>query len=210
MQFDVFRLKSRGAEVEGVGAMVDNRALVRHLLADTLKFMWINGRFEGDALDYGPHEWAWDSDEVAELVAAEEAGVTLPERLVGTLGREIAISTTSGAQISGTLVGVAERWILIDADQVSYVVLTQAIAQTGPLGPPRNPVPKIPLGVLLRRIRARASWVVLEAGLILRGQLGVMSADHFELITDSVSINIVTATLVSLRCQREALTGIVD
>jgi hypothetical protein len=129
-----------------------------------------------------------DTDvEVAELVPAEWAGISLVDRLLATCGRNITLTVSDGVTLGGVLAEVGTTWILMRTPASDTVVaLSEVVAFTG-MGPPTaaNGATHLPeAGVIWRewaRQRRRARWA-LRDGRVTSGSVWRVGSDALDLV----------------------------
>lgn len=124
--------------------------------------------------------------EVDERTRAERARVLLPDRLRAAVGREVTVMVRSGHQVSGVVLDAGLTWVLLDDGREHLVPVP---AMVGVAGLPDLVAP--PAGAVLRRLglghalrgvaRDRAVVRVLAGGLVLRGRVDAVGADHLDL-----------------------------
>ena len=128
--------------------------------------------------------------EIAERTRAEYARVTLLDRLRGSEGREIRMSTTTGQEVDGALAVVGADFVLLAATRQEHVLPLAALAAVSGLGPEAASAEvtgrvraRLGLGSVLRRIAADRSEVAVHrtAGPTLRGTVQRVGSDFLEL-----------------------------
>lgn len=138
--------------------------------------------------------------EVAELTRAEQALVTLADRLRAAVGRTVAIELVDGEQIAGELHAVAASWLLMGPGQSSagtpgargpgrlgeHLVPVAAIGAVSGLGrqgvPASSRLDELGIGSVLRELqRDRARVIVRTAAGQAVGRLARVGQDHLDL-----------------------------
>lgn len=127
--------------------------------------------------------------EVAELTAAEYAGVGLASRLHASLGHELEVSLRGGTRVAGRLARAGQGWFLLVDGAVEWVVSTSAVCLVAGLSSRSldeaawSAVDRISVRSALRRLAAAPEpcTVHLLDGGLLEGRLGRVGADFFEL-----------------------------
>lgn len=101
--------------------------------------------------------------EVRELTAAEEAGLSLHDRIRGSIGRFVTIRTLSSHTLNGTLRASGGDWLILERERIFMIIPENAIKEISGLGvafvaTERFP---IPLNALLRRLVGISTTVVM-------------------------------------------------
>jgi hypothetical protein len=131
---------------------------------------------------------AWEGD-LADLVRAERAQLTLADRLRAHLGESLTWSLGFGdPSLDGELLDVGADWVLIKAVRGETLIPIAAVQCVGGLSRAAGPDPgvvarRLGLGVVLRglaRDRAAVS-VVLRGELSLVGTIDRIGKDHLDL-----------------------------
>ena len=127
--------------------------------------------------------------EVADRLRAERAGVELASRLVAARGTEVALTLLDGSSLRGTVVEVAQQWILMSAPPREHLVPVGAISAAA--GLPARAVPlteverRLSLGTALRALaRDRARVTIRAQGLQVSGLVEAVGADHVDVARD--------------------------
>lgn len=149
---------------------------------------------------------AWDPDEVAELARAERVGVTLAERVAGALDADITVTSRNGDVVAGRVVAVADGWCAVRTESADVVLTYATMSALGPLGAPRPGSRPVPLGVVLRKVAATGAPVVVAAGVLVRGVIVSVTADHLDVRDESGSVLTVPfGAIESVRATRNAV-----
>lgn len=125
--------------------------------------------------------------DVADLIRAERATVTVVDRLRGSCGAVVTLEVGAGETVSGTLLDVAEQWALIGDGARRALVPVRAVVTVRGLGPYAAPdggevLRRLGLGHVLRALaRDRASVRVLTSGAEIVGRVEQVGADHLDL-----------------------------
>lgn len=145
--------------------------------------------------------------DLAELVAAEQVSVTLAERLAGSFGAPISITTPEGARIAGPLIGTGPGWAAIRTETADHLLTPLGIAVISALGTPAAQASALPIGVMLRRIASWGMPVTIDVGIQLRATLTRVSADHFDVEQEAGGQATIPLTaLRAIRAERGVLT----
>jgi hypothetical protein len=130
-----------------------------------------------------------EDEEVADLAEAEQAQVSLADRLRARHGREVTLRLRDGSDVSGTVVDAAVQWLLVADAGRRVLVPTAAVAAVRSLGAaaPEAPVVerRLRLTHVLRAVAREQSEVVVRttAG-DYRGRLTRVAADHVDVATE--------------------------
>lgn len=126
---------------------------------------------------------------VAELTRAEQASISLADRLRAATGSVLRLELLDGEGIEGHLARVAHAWLLLDGTgargRVQHLVPLDALASVVGLGrlatPSRARTDGLGLGHVLRGLqRDRARVLVRTAGGSVIGRIGRVGADHLD------------------------------
>jgi hypothetical protein len=128
--------------------------------------------------------------EIAELTRAEQANVTLEQRLRSSIGTVIGVELLDGESLGGLVQRVSTSWILVEGRGASgaaeHLVPLSAVAAVTGLS--RHAVPSVAridglgLGTVLRQVqRDRAHVIVRTLGGHTVGRLSRVGQDHFDL-----------------------------
>ncbi|WP_186816528.1 hypothetical protein [Cellulomonas aerilata] len=125
---------------------------------------------------------------VPDLTRAERATVTLAGRLRAAGSAEVVLRVRSGELVSGSVVDVADQWVLL-GDEVRRALVPSA-SVVGARGLERASSPEV--GVVGRRLglghalralaRDRAAVRVVTIGGELAGRLDRVGSDHVDLV----------------------------
>jgi hypothetical protein len=126
---------------------------------------------------------------VADLTRAEHASIALTERLRAVVGRPLRVELLDREAVEGTLVRVADAWLLLQGHgargPVQHLVPRHALAAVVGLGRQAAPstarTDRLGLGHVLRGLqRDRARVLVRTTGGELIGRIGRVGADHLD------------------------------
>ncbi|MBD8063048.1 DUF2642 domain-containing protein [Oceanitalea stevensii] len=126
-----------------------------------------------------------EDEEVADLAEAEQAQVSLADRLRARHGREVALRLRDGSDVRGTVLDAAVQWLLVGDAGRRVLVPTSAVAAARSLGAaaPEAPVVerRLRLTHVLRAVAREQSEVVVRttAG-DYRGRITRVAADHVD------------------------------
>ena len=124
-------------------------------------------------------------EEVADLAEAEQAQVSLADRLRARHGQEVTLRLRDGSDVRGTVLDAAVQWLLVSDAGRRVLVPTSAVAAARSLGAaaPEAPVVerRLRLTHVLRAVAREQSEVVVRttAG-DYRGRLTRVAADHVD------------------------------
>jgi hypothetical protein len=127
---------------------------------------------------------------VAELTRAEQASVTLADRLRAAVGQSVRAELRDGDVVEGRLAHAAHEWFQIDARtaprRVQHLVPTAAVATFAGLGSRAEPstarTDALGLGTALRALQRDRSRVQVrtDAGTVV-GRIDRVGRDHLDL-----------------------------
>lgn len=127
--------------------------------------------------------------EVAEVTRAEQAAISLVERLREVVGAAIKVELRDGEMLSGQLRRVAEQWLLLDGNSlrghVEHLIPLPAVSAVSPLTRRAHPSVRVTdslgLGSALRGLqRDRAAVVLSTSGGQVSGRLSRVGKDHVD------------------------------
>lgn len=160
------------------------------------------------------HEQVARDGEVAELTRAEQASITLTDRLRAAVGSPVGLELGDGETVAGTLRTVATSWVLLEGRGARGVTehLVPVAAVGAVTGLSRQSVPStsrldaLGLGSALRALqRDRARVVVRTQGGQAAGRLARVGLDHLDLEeTDRVPVRLRTVPFAAVRCVSRA------
>jgi len=132
-------------------------------------------------------------EEVLDLAEAEQAQVTLADRLRARRGQAVSLRLTDGSDVHGTVLDAAVQWLLVADTGRRVLVPVSAVAAARNLGhaAPESPVVerRLRLTHVLRALaREEAAVVVRTAAGDHRGRITRVAADHVELDTGAGSV----------------------
>jgi hypothetical protein len=140
--------------------------------------------------------------ELADRERAEYAAVPLAERLMASLGREIALEVVGVGRVAGELVRVARGWLLVRSPGQDWIVRQDAVASV--TGASERAVPEIAwpvtarlgLGSALRRLADAGERCVLRRrdGAQHDGVIARVGQDFVELRTGEPRRTVLVAT----------------
>lgn len=148
--------------------------------------------------------------DVAELTRAERATVELSSRLRAAHGGVLTIRSGS-ARVRGTVLDVAEQWVLLADGAARWLVPTAAVTAVHGLPVHAAPAPgaverRLSLGHALRAVaRDRSTVRVVLDDEELVGRVDRVGADHLDLTVPEPRPGVVWA--VALRAVRAVRTG---
>ncbi|WP_413450974.1 DUF2642 domain-containing protein [Georgenia phoenicis] len=126
-----------------------------------------------------------EDEEVVDLAEAEQAQVSLADRLRARHGQAVALRLSDGSDVHGTVVDAAVQWLLVADAGRRVLVPTAAVAAARSLGAaaPEAPVVerRLRLTHVLRALAREQSAVVVRttAG-DFRGRITRVAADHVD------------------------------
>ncbi len=124
--------------------------------------------------------------EVAERSRAEQATVSLAERLLAHDGAPLRLGIGTGTVV-GRVVEAAPQWLVVDDGRDELLVPTAAVGSVSGLGrasalPPGQVLRRLGLGHALRALaRDRAPVTVTSAVGVFTGTVDRVAADHLDL-----------------------------
>ncbi|WP_028659698.1 hypothetical protein [Nocardioides insulae] len=129
--------------------------------------------------------------ELADRSRAEYQQVTLPARMMASVGREVQTEVRGVGALAGELERVCEEWFLLRSRGQDWIVRHQAlmtVAGASERAVPAvawSPITRLGLGSALRRLADRAERCVLHLidGTTHEGILRRVGADFAELLT---------------------------
>lgn len=132
-------------------------------------------------------------EEVLDLAEAEQAQVTLADRLRARRGQAVSLRLTDGSDVHGTVLDAAVQWLLVADTGRRVLVPVSAVAAARNLGhaAPESPVVerRLRLTHVLRALaREEAAVVVRTTAGDHRGRITRVAADHVELDTGAGSV----------------------
>jgi hypothetical protein len=129
---------------------------------------------------------AFDAD-VADRARAEQAALTLADRLAGQVGGAVTCRLVEGEPVSGTVREVGAQWLMLDTPGPLLVPLAAVVAVSG-LSRAASPADgallrRLPLTVVLRGLaRDRATVRIrLRGGVGAEGTIDRVAVDHLDL-----------------------------
>lgn len=133
------------------------------------------------------------SAQAVELAQAEQASVSLAQRMRGVMGRTVHLTTRSGAAVDGVLLQVREDFVLVQEQaQAQALVPLAAVVAVWPLGgvalEPQARDRRTSLAAALREMARRRVTVrlVLLGGEVV-GRPVRVGADHLDLVVGSAA-----------------------
>lgn len=132
---------------------------------------------------------ARQESEVRDRTRAEQARVTLLQRLAGQTGRPVGVSTTGGRSLTGVLTNVGSQWIALAVEERSVIVPLSSVQVLRSLGrsvgqPLAGIEAKLGLGSALRalsRDRAHVALWVASPSSRYAGVIDRVGADFLDL-----------------------------
>ncbi|SEE99152.1 hypothetical protein [Ruania alba] len=144
-----------------------------------------------------------DEAEIAELVRAEVAGISLADRCRARRGQELTVRLCDGSDRSGLVLEANRAWLLLGAGERRVLVPIDAVVLAWPLAS-AAPEPGVVearagLGRALRALAQNGTEVLVRtvAG-DHRGRLARVGADHCDVITSQAVISVAWAGLLSV------------
>ncbi len=125
--------------------------------------------------------------EVAERSRAEQATVTLAERLLAHDGAPLRIGVAGGGTVCGRVVEAAPQWLVVVDGRDEVLVPTHAVVSVAGLGrasalPPGQVMRRLGLGHALRALaRDRVVVTVTTTAGVFTGTVDRVAADHLDL-----------------------------
>jgi hypothetical protein len=125
--------------------------------------------------------------QVADVTRAEQATVTLTDRLRAAAGSTATVRVAGGEQVVGTVLDLADQWLLLGDGPRRALVPTTAIDAVAGLAPAMQPdqgavARRLGLGHALRALaRDRATVRISTDGPELTGRVDRVGADHLDL-----------------------------
>lgn len=126
--------------------------------------------------------------EVADLTRAERASVTLSDRLWAAQGADVALVVVGGVTVAGTLLDVADEWVLLgEGSRRALVPLRGVVAVRGlavrSMHAEGEVARRLGLGSALRALsRDRVTVRVATDGAEFAGRIERVGADHLDLV----------------------------
>lgn len=129
------------------------------------------------------------SAQAVEVAQAEQAALSLSQRLRGAVGRTVHLATRSGAAVDGVLLHVRDDFVLVQ-EQAQVLVPLAAVVAVWPLGgvalEPEARDRRVGLAAALRELaRRRASVRLVLLGGEVVGRPVRVGVDHLDLVVDS-------------------------
>jgi hypothetical protein len=132
---------------------------------------------------------ARQESEVRDRTRAEQARVTLLQRLAGQMGRPVGVSTKGGRSLTGVLTNVGSQWIALAVEERSVIVPLSSVQVLRSLGrsvgqPLAGIEAKLGLGSALRalsRDRAHVALWVASPSSRYAGVIDRVGADFVDL-----------------------------
>ena len=160
------------------------------------------------------HEQAARDGEIAELTRAEQASISLADRLRASVGAATSVELPDGEVVSGMLRTVASGWLLLEGRGASGITehLVPAAAVCAVTGVSRQGRPSasrldtLGLGTPLRVLqRDRARVVVRTASGPTTGRVARVGEDHLDLEEiDRVPVRVRTVPFDAVLCVSRA------
>lgn len=147
-----------------------------------------------------------DESEVAELVEAERASVTLASRLRGSLGSALTVCVPQ-VRLRGTLEAVGKDWLLLRSPAGIVLVMLDAVTELSALGN-TQPAAAVELAAsaALRRLARRGARVVIyRVADTVAGQLAAVAADHVEVRGETGAVVVPFAAITAVAAPVQAL-----
>lgn len=121
-----------------------------------------------------------------ELVVEERASISLIQRIFACEGQRLSCVLRGGEHVEGTVMDVAESWVLLDSGREETLIPLPAIAQLSSLGRavPQSERPSLKLGVasVLRRLERESVVLSIDHdGGNTCGVIEAVYADHVDL-----------------------------
>lgn len=144
-----------------------------------------------------------DEAQIKELAEAEAAGTRIQDRIRGRRGAAITVRLRDGSGRSGTIVDVAQEWVVLAEGERRHLLPAHAVAVVWPLGPtapePSRVERSLTLGHVLRALANEGAHVVVHGdGGVFDGRIIRVGADHLDLATAAGVLSLSWAALLSV------------
>ena len=140
--------------------------------------------------------------DASEILVAEQARTTLPDRL--RIGLRVSITLGTGTVIHGVVAELLEGFVdVVDDDGDAHLVNLDQVdvisGVAGGLGPQTRDAVLGRWSTVVRALEGEAVHLELRTGRHLRGHIGAVGADHVDLIGQAQRLTIAITAITRLR-----------